>query len=128
MCEIDFEINSDIKLETAVYKRIESPLSAFNNIINQLTEKLQAIYTDGESCKNFSYLKKYANHNFLNQLLFENRSITVFGCIKIMLIDEDIVFKFNGNYSSPKLDMIAKTIEHKYELKQIMQQYCLNNS
>ena len=123
MCGIDFETKSDIKLETSLYKRIESPLSAFNNVINQLTEKLQAIYTDGESCKNFSYLKKYANQNFLSQLLFENKSITVFGCIKIMLVEEDIVFKFNGNFSSPKLDMIQKTIEHKYELKQIMQQY-----
>jgi hypothetical protein len=114
-------VNSMTNNLTNPAKRIESPLSAFNNLINQITEKLQLIYLLNNE-KN-PYIKKCANSSFINQLLFEEKCITIFGCIKILLQKDDIVFKFCGSYDSAKLELINRTLKNETELKQLFQHY-----
>lgn len=104
-------------MECISYKgqKIESPLSAFNNLLLKISDDIQMIYLD--NCKEKS------NKLFINQLLFENTSITIFGCVKIYLKDENILFKFLGEFDTAKLILIQKTIKHEIQLKDIFSTY-----
>lgn len=104
-------ISSPRSLES--FKRIESPFSAINNLINQITERLEIIYFDS--------IKK--NSAFINKLIFEDKSLTIAGCIKISVQNEGVSFKFNGNFDNKKLKLIQKTIDHQNEIISLFQQY-----
>jgi hypothetical protein len=92
------------------YKKIESPLSAFNNILNQIVNKLLLLYD-----------KKQNDVDFVNSLLFEENAITILGKIKIVYKQEKIGLKFLGIFDN--YDLIHKTLKNELELKQIFQHY-----
>lgn len=96
-------------------KRIESPLSAFNNIMIDISKQLELIYLD-ESNKNI---------NFINNLIFENNTITICGCVKVVYIDKDKKFglKFLGCYDSNNIDIVQKSITNIDKLFGILQYY-----
>lgn len=92
---------------------IESPLAIFNNIVLNLTQKLERIYRIPENKNMF----------FRNNLIFEKSSITIFGKIKVHLKQNEIYFKFSGDLTSADLNLIEITIQNQIEIKEILQYY-----
>jgi hypothetical protein len=101
-----------IGLTPGVGKKIESPLSAFNNLLIQISDKIELIYFPKKKEKNIS---------FINKLLFEEKSITIFGNIKIIFEKNEIGLKFCGFFTDTSL--IKITLENQAELFQIFQNY-----
>lgn len=96
-------------------KCIDSPISVFNNLLNQFSKELADIYV-GETKPN----ERIA---FINKLLFENKSITIYGCIKIYIQDDNIFYKFLGKFDSLRLNIINQTIDNEVKIFRIFQQY-----
>lgn len=92
------------------YKKIDSPLSAFNNVLNQIVNKLLKIYDKNQN-----------DIDFVNSLLFEENAITILGKIKFVYKHEKICLKFLGIFDN--YDLIYKTLKNDLELKQIFQHY-----
>ena len=95
-------------------KLIESPLSAFNNLLLQISKKIEHIY--------FPKKIKVENINFINQLLFEQNSITILNSIKIIYIKNKIGFQFIGIFSE-NTNLIKISLENQTELFEIFQNY-----
>ncbi len=93
-------------------KVMESPLSAFNNLLIQISDKIERIYIPDKKTKNIL---------FINQLLFEEKSITICNCIKIMYENNEIGFRFYGLYINTEFIQIS--INNKKELFEIFQNY-----
>lgn len=102
---------------TSITKSVESPLSAFNNLLNQIAKKFEVIYIGDNSRGNVRSL------SFINQMLFDEKSITLFGKIKLIYQNNDFKFKFSGEYNVESLEIIQKTLDNSAELMQLFQQY-----
>ena len=89
-------------METELYKkptytRIESPLVLFNNIQMNITEQFDEIFypefhtgcKSGQSFKNTNVAKLVIK----NQILFENKSITLFNCFKLVCASSKMYVK-----------------------------------
>ena len=98
------------KLKSVKDISIESPLSAFNNVLLQISNKLQHIYIGNEN-----------NISFINQLLFEEKSITICNVVKLVYKNNEIGLKFQGVFVNT--DIIEKTLLYKEELFQIFKNY-----
>lgn len=98
-----------------LHKSIESPISAFNNLILQITNKFEQIYLN----------KNTQNIHFRNQLIFEESSITVFGCIKFVLINGNVETKFCGNFNSNNFELVQKTLNNRVEIYSLVEHYLL---
>lgn len=96
-------------------KRIDSPLSAFNNIMIDISKQLEKIYLD-DSNKNI---------DFINNLIFENTSITICGTVKIMYLEtiKKFTIKFLGCYDSNNIDIVKITVDNTPTLFSILQYY-----
>jgi hypothetical protein len=94
-------------------KKISSPLSSFNNILLQITKDIEQIYLGN--------IETNPNMDFVNNLLFEEKSITIFGQIKILLKNDKINFKFCGEFRD--FCFIEKTTANKQQLEYFFQQY-----
>lgn len=104
-----------IVLSPGVGKKIESPIVAFNNLLLQISEQIEEIYYPNKTTK------LSENVEFLNKLLFEEKSITIFGYIKLVYHNNNFGVKFNG-----VLDDFTKvqiTIDNYSKLCQIFQNY-----
>lgn len=112
-----------IGLSTSIGKKIEAPISAFNNLLIQISDRLEDIYISKNTNELCLGKKRTKNALFINQLLFEEKCITIFGSIKILLVNNEICFKFHGTYDSKKIHLVRKTFENVNELKQIFQHY-----
>ncbi len=101
-------------LPIGVGKKIESPLSAFNNFLVQISDKLEKIYIPNK-------IEHTKDIVFINNLLFEEKSISICGRIKIIYENNEICFKFLGTFTDTHF--VEITLLHKTELKQIFQNY-----
>jgi len=104
-----------IVLSPGTGKTIESPLSAFNNLLLQISDKLEEIYLPNQKKCNSK------NIAFINLLLFEEKSITISGNIKLVYQNNEIGIKFTGTFND--MSFIQKTIDNQIELYQIFQNY-----
>lgn len=95
-------------------KRIESPISAFNNILQQITKKLIKIYLPGKD------LSEEVT-SFTNNLVFGQNSITISNCIKLVLMQEKIGIQYLGIFTD--MSMVSKTIDNQRSLKELFQNY-----
>ena len=95
-------------------KLIESPLSAFNNLLLQISQKIENIY--------FPRKLKIEKISFINQLLFENNSITILNVIKLLYHKNKIGFQFIGIFSE-NMNLIKISLENQNELFEIFQNY-----
>jgi len=117
-------------------KPIESPLSAFNNILLDISDKLEMIYLGQkigiDQNKNNTYdqrnLPKQINRNisFINQLLFETKSITICNCIKLVCEHNKLGVKFIGIFED--MDLIKITINNQKAIFEIFQYYLFLSS
>lgn len=104
-----------------VYKEIESPLSVFNNIILEISGKLEKIYLGDLNIKQSKIGNIKPNIAFTNQLLFEEKSITICNSIKLVCDGTNFGIKFLGIFDD--LQMIEITIKNQKNLYQIFQHY-----
>lgn len=98
--------------KTLVPNMIESPLSAFNNLLLQNSNRLQKIYCNEPN-----------NIIFMNNLIFDNASILIYGCIKLLYVDNKFSVRFIGNFHSDKICLINKTLQNIKELEEIFNNY-----
>ena len=94
-------------------KPIPSPISAFNNSLKIIVDKLMKIYSP-ENTKNLS---------FINSIIFDNKSINI-GTIKLFR-DENgyLSFNFFGKYTPLNLHLLEKTLYNQNELEIILNNY-----
>lgn len=92
---------------------IESPLSAFNNLLLQITEKIKNIYISNKTKTN--------NIEFINDLLFEENSITIRNQVKFSYCNQNVGIQFIGLFQD--LSIIQKTIDNEKTLLEIFQNY-----
>jgi len=95
-------------------KLIESPLSAFNNLLLQISKKIEHIY--------FPHKSKVENIVFINQLLFEEKSITILNVIKLVYHKNEVGIQFIGFFSKDT-NLIRITLDNQKELLEIFQNY-----
>lgn len=98
----------------ATYKEIESPLSAFNNFILEISNELSTIFYPKE--KENILLKN-------NKIFFEDKVINLFGFIKIENENENFFFRFNGKINETKMELIHICYKNKCSIFQIYQKY-----
>ena len=97
--------------------KIESPISAFNNIMFSISKQIHQIYFD---------VKADSDEEFLNNLIFGNDSILIFGKIKLQYLvnEEKTSLKFLGEFNSLNdFSLITKTMENLTKLKEILTYY-----
>jgi hypothetical protein len=101
-----------------IKEKVFSPLSAFNNLLIQISAELEEIYLSSINknlrCKNIT---------FINQLLFENQSLTICGRVKLILVGEEIKLKFIGEFDAEKMLIIEKTMQYKDKIISLFRQY-----
>lgn len=91
--------------------KIDSPISAFNNILVKITSDIQKIYLPKE---------KDNQASFINKLIFRNDSIIILNKIEIKFIKNEFNFKFHGNFDINSLTNIQISFENKEKLEEIL--------
>lgn len=89
--------------------KVDSPLSAFNNILVQIGNELNNVYG----------IDVFATNN----CLFLDSSMLLFNCIKILKVDDKICLKFSGYVSEKNIKYIRITLDKFRTLKTIFNKY-----
>lgn len=113
MDKTDAKLMDKLYPQHSVPNKIESPLSAFNNLLQYITKRLGNVFCDN----------KEPNAEFINKLIFDNNSITINCVIKIHLENDKIHFRFIGNHDINDTKMIETALIHKSEIKEIFNNY-----
>ena len=102
-------------LKTLIGEKIESPLSAFNNFMIDISKEFDNIFYPNAKKTNQLLIK--------NQILFEDKTITLFNFIKIIYSNEKFVYQFCGLIDSHRGDLIKICLENQTKIFQIFQKY-----
>lgn len=102
-------------------KEIESPLVCFNNIISNLTSKIENIY----------FGSKQNNMEFIKSIIFQNTSIVIGNFVKLQQVPIDnsdftrFEFSFLGKLTYEDTEMVTLTINKLNELESVLNYYCM---
>lgn len=92
--------------------KVESPLSVFNNVINDITEKIEKIYIGNTK-----------SMSFRGKLLFEINSITIANKVKLISDGDNVSFKFCGSFEGKDMSLVKTTYENQDKLFGLFHQY-----
>jgi len=102
-------------IKTLLGEKIDSPLSAFNNFMIDISDEFNNIF--------YPNSKKISQLLIKNQILFEDNTITLFNFIKIIYANEKFVYQFCGLIDAHRCDLIKISLENKSKIFQIFQKY-----